>query len=144
MQSGARLSAAIELLDQLHLGWEEGKRAPADAVLSSYFKQRRYMGSKDRAFVSELVYLCLRRGGALQYWAEQSRLREVHPRHIVLLGLVLGLEYPASRVIDWCDGRNYAPKPLLREEKDLLQLYDGEPLENLACPSGRVLTCRIG
>lgn len=134
MQSGARLSAAIELLEQLHLGWEQGKRTPADAALSDYFKKRRYMGSKDRAFVSQLVYLCLRKGGALQYWAERSQLQLVQPRHIVLLALVMGMEYRAQRIIEWCDGRTYAPKPLLREEKDLLIQYDEHPLEKPDMP----------
>lgn len=134
MQAGARLSAAIELLEQMHLGWEEGKRIPADSALSDYYKQRRYMGSKDRAFVSELVYLCLRKGGALQYWAERSALKAVHPRHIVLLGLVMGMDYRASRVIELCDGRQYAPKPLLQEEKDLLLAYDEAPLEKPDMP----------
>lgn len=134
MQAGARLSAAIELLEQMHLGWEEGKRVPADAALSDYYRKRRYMGSKDRAFVSQLVYLCLRQGGALQYWAERSELRQVQPRHIVLLGLVLGMEFPAEKVIDWCDGRGYAVKPLLKEEKDLLTHYDGKSIEHPSMP----------
>lgn len=134
MQPGARVSAAIELLQGLHASWEEGKRLPADAALSDYYKQRRYMGSKDRAFVSEIVYFALRHGGALQWWAEQSALRQIGPRQIVLLTLVMGLDYDPALVADWCDGRQYAPKPLITEERDMLNQCADEPLEHEAMP----------
>lgn len=134
MQPGARISAAIELLASLHDGWEAGRRIPADAALSDYYRQRRYMGSKDRAFVSELIYFTLRHGGALQWWAEQSKLRDITPRQIVLLALVMGLDYDPAKVSDWCDGRNYAPKPLIAEERDLLNDCAEEPLEHANMP----------
>jgi 16S rRNA (cytosine967-C5)-methyltransferase len=102
--------------------------------LSGFYKQRRYMGSKDRGFVSQLVYYCLRQGGALQYWAERSALHEVKPRHIVLLGMVMGLDYSARRVIDACDGKQYAPKPLLAEERAMLEQYENAPISKPDMP----------
>ncbi len=62
MTPPARLQAAIEILDQvIDAAREEG--APADALVSRYFKTRRYAGSKDRRAVRELVFRAIRRTG---------------------------------------------------------------------------------
>lgn len=62
MTPGARLSAAIELLDQIVVGAREGGAA-ADTLIARYFAARRYAGSKDRRMVRELVYAAIRRFG---------------------------------------------------------------------------------
>ena len=60
MRPAARLQAAIEILDAvIAAAREEG--APADTIVSRYFKQRRYAGSKDRRAVRELVFRAIRR-----------------------------------------------------------------------------------
>src|SRR5688500_10592106 len=60
MTPAARLQAAIEILDQvIASAREEG--APADALVTRYFKTRRYAGSKDRRAVRELVFRAIRR-----------------------------------------------------------------------------------
>ena len=62
MTPAARLQAAIEILDQvIDAAREEG--APADALVTRYFKTRRYAGSKDRRAVRELVFRAIRRAG---------------------------------------------------------------------------------
>ncbi len=62
MTPAARLQAAIEILDQvIEAAREEG--APADALVTRYFKTRRYAGSKDRRAVRELVFRAIRRSG---------------------------------------------------------------------------------
>ena len=59
MTPAARVQAAIELLDQI-IEAAENKGAPADRLISAYFKTRRYAGSKDRRAVRELVYRAVR------------------------------------------------------------------------------------
>ncbi len=59
MTPAARVQAAIELLDQVIDG-ARNKGAPADRLISAYFKERRYAGSKDRRAVRELVYRAVR------------------------------------------------------------------------------------
>jgi 16S rRNA (cytosine967-C5)-methyltransferase len=59
MTPAARVQAAIELLDQI-IEAARGKGAPADRLISEYFKARRYAGSKDRRAVRELVYQAVR------------------------------------------------------------------------------------
>ena len=62
MTPGARLSAAIDLLDAIIAAAREGGAA-ADTLIARYFAARRYAGSKDRRAVRELVYEAIRRFG---------------------------------------------------------------------------------
>ena len=59
MTPGARLSAAIELLDAVLAG------APAERELTRWARASRFAGSKDRAAVRDLVYDGLRRRRSL-------------------------------------------------------------------------------
>jgi 16S rRNA (cytosine967-C5)-methyltransferase len=60
MTPAARLQAAIEIVDLvIQSAREQG--APADAIVSRYFKTRRYAGSKDRRAVRELAFSAIRR-----------------------------------------------------------------------------------
>jgi 16S rRNA (cytosine967-C5)-methyltransferase len=60
MTPAARLQAAIELLDDIIASTAEDG-PPADSIVTRYFKQRRYAGSKDRRAVRELVFRAIRR-----------------------------------------------------------------------------------
>lgn len=62
MNPAARAQAAIELVD-LILDAARSGGAAADTLISRYFKDRRYAGSKDRRAVRELVYRAIRRSG---------------------------------------------------------------------------------
>src|SRR4051794_23936119 len=60
MTPAARLQAAIEVLDQV-IASVRDDGPPADSIVTRYFKQRRYAGSKDRRSVRELVFRAIRR-----------------------------------------------------------------------------------
>jgi 16S rRNA (cytosine967-C5)-methyltransferase len=60
MTPAARLQAAIEILD-LVIDSARDQGAPADSLVTRYFKTRRYAGSKDRRAVRELVFRAIRR-----------------------------------------------------------------------------------
>jgi 16S rRNA (cytosine967-C5)-methyltransferase len=60
MTPAARLQAAIEILDLVIASAREDG-APADALVTRYFKTRRYAGSKDRRAVRDLVFRAIRR-----------------------------------------------------------------------------------
>jgi 16S rRNA (cytosine967-C5)-methyltransferase len=60
MTPAARLQAAIEVLDEVITSAREDG-PPADSIVTRYFKQRRYAGSKDRRAVRELVFRAIRR-----------------------------------------------------------------------------------
>jgi len=58
----ARVQAAIEILDEV-IASAKSDGPPADAIVTRYFKTRRYAGSKDRRAVRELVFRAIRRSG---------------------------------------------------------------------------------
>jgi len=60
MTPAARLQAAIEILDEVIVSARD-EGSPADAIVTRYFKHRRYAGSKDRRAVRELVFRAIRR-----------------------------------------------------------------------------------
>src|ERR1700755_1964609 len=60
MTPAARLQAAIEVLDEV-IASARDDGPPADAIVTRYFKQRRYAGAKDRRAVRELVCRAIRR-----------------------------------------------------------------------------------
>lgn len=62
MTPAARVQSAIEILD-LVIASARDDGPPADAIVSAYFKTRRYAGSKDRRAVRELVFSAIRRSG---------------------------------------------------------------------------------
>lgn len=62
MTPAARLQAAAEILDEIVVA-SEADGSPADAIVTRYFKTRRYAGSGDRRAVRELVFRAIRRSG---------------------------------------------------------------------------------
>ena len=62
MTPSARVQAAIEILDQV-IDSARDDGPPADAIVTRYFKTRRYAGSKDRRAVRDLVFQAIRRSG---------------------------------------------------------------------------------
>ncbi|QNM83990.1 RsmB/NOP family class I SAM-dependent RNA methyltransferase [Sphingomonas sabuli] len=62
MTPAARLQAAAEILDLVTASARDDG-PPADAIVTRYFKTRRYAGSKDRRAVRELVFRAIRRTG---------------------------------------------------------------------------------
>jgi len=93
MTPAARLQAAIEVLDEV-IASTRDDGPPADAIVTRYFKHRRYAGSKDRRAVRELVFRAIRR------LAEQPNggrtaiigLVEDEPQLLELFGLPRGPE----------------------------------------------------
>src|SRR3954470_9607547 len=60
MTPAARLQAASEILDEV-ISSARNDGPPADALVTRYFKTRRYAGSGDRRAVRELVFRTIRR-----------------------------------------------------------------------------------
>jgi 16S rRNA (cytosine967-C5)-methyltransferase len=73
MTPAARIQAAIELLDAI-IECARKKGAPADRLISEYFRARRYAGSKDRRAVRELVYGAIRLCGPVPLTGRSAML----------------------------------------------------------------------
>lgn len=119
MLENSRIQAAIELLDEILSGWKDAKRIPADKVIDRYFKDRRFIGSKDRAYVGELVYWVLRNLGLLRFvYPVPSGLSEA--RMLVMGALIHRGDYGLAELRVMCDGSKYAPHTVTPNEIELL------------------------
>ncbi|HEV2567694.1 RsmB/NOP family class I SAM-dependent RNA methyltransferase [Sphingomonas sp.] len=100
MTPPARVQSAIELLDLIIAAARDAGPA-ADRVIASYFKTRRYAGSKDRRAVRELVYGAIRRTGERP---ESGR------------AAILGLAEEQPELQALFDGSSHGPEPRSADE----------------------------
>jgi 16S rRNA (cytosine967-C5)-methyltransferase len=91
MTPAARLQAAIEILDEV-IASARDDGPPADAIVTRYFKTRRYAGSGDRRAVREVVFRAIRRSAAppVDGRAAILGLAEDEPALVDLFGLPRG------------------------------------------------------
>jgi len=102
VRAGARLAAAIEVLDDVLI-----RHRPTAEALADWGKSHRFAGSADRNAIGGLVYDALRRRSSIAWAMESDTSR----------ALVLGAACPAlglsrAGLIAACDGSAYAVAPL--------------------------------
>ena len=120
MTPGARTQAAIELIDQVLMAWMSQKRIPADKMLEGYFKSHRYIGSKDRGAISELVYWVLRHKAAIEWWLERENQRLIG-RAYVLTALILRKEYNPQTIVSLPKDSQFSPSAFTDDEIKLFE-----------------------
>jgi len=86
MTPAARASAIIELLD-LCLDSISSGGAPADQIVSTYFRQRRYAGSKDKRYIRETFYKIMRSYEGRAAWLGEQAM-DISGRSLLLSGAV--------------------------------------------------------
>ena len=111
MTPGARLAAAIEVLDTL-----ARERAAVDDVLRAWGRSHRFAGSKDRRAIAEHVYAALR-ARARSTWRMQAE-----DGRALMLG-VLGAEAAEAGFT----GDAHAPPPITAQEHAHLSAAESEP-----------------
>ena len=126
MTPGARLQAAIELLHEIH-----GGKSPADRATAAFFRNRRYIGAKDRREVLDRAYAVLRRRAALDWWITHAE----HPPHDLerarlIASLVLLDGWSADRIAGSFDGGPYRPQPLDEMERRWLKRIAGRRIDH--------------
>lgn len=108
MQAAAQVQAAIELLDEsITTGY------PADRLMANYFRARRFIGSKDKAAISELFYTALRSRLSLEYLLE---LNELPMTPALLVAALLKLD--GAHLRQTFTGERYQPKRLRHDSID--------------------------
>jgi 16S rRNA (cytosine967-C5)-methyltransferase len=121
MTPAARLAAAIEVLYEI-----EASAKPADSVASWYFKSRRYIGSKDRRAVAEVVWRVLRRKARIDFLLAKLE-HPVDARARVLADFALeGNAYAAEMF----EGPHSAPKPDQHEKRMMEALKGRQPFHH--------------
>ncbi|MGQ9370803.1 RsmB/NOP family class I SAM-dependent RNA methyltransferase [Azospirillum sp. ST 5-10] len=135
MTPAARLQAVIDLLTEI----DETPR-PADAVISAFFRNRRYIGSKDRSAVAETVYAVLRRHARLAWWLERSG-HGATPRARVIANAILGDGRAAAAVATLFSGGKFAPAAFSPAEAKLAAALDSHTLDHPAMPDTVRVEC---
>lgn len=104
MQTGAKYQAVLEIMEQV---WQD--RYPADNIIKEYMRARKYIGSKDRKFITNTVWDVIRHRSRLEFDCGCRTPR------------MLLLTYLKDEDFDIiADGSEYAMAPLTKEEKDKL------------------------
>ena len=124
MTPGARIAAAIEILEKI-----EGAISPADDITSAYLRRRRYIGSKDRRYITEVVYGVQRRQARLD-WLTGSNL----PRIRVIANLFLVNRTPKTELMSIFSGDRYSPSKLIEQEIEILDKLSDQSFEHSDYP----------
>ena len=125
MTPGARISAVIELLDKIDRSYSQ-----AEEVVASYMRGRRYIGAKDRRFVSETVYSMLRHTAHLNWWTRAGSSRD---KMIAYLAKIESMTLHDLRQI--FDGLNYSPPPLNPTEMGTIPTKSDKPTTDSDLPT---------
>jgi 16S rRNA (cytosine967-C5)-methyltransferase len=131
MTPGARLQAAIDLLHAIH-----GGSAPADRATASFFRNRRYIGAKDRREVLDRAYAVLRRRAALDWWIDRSgQAPQDRDRARLIASLALLDGWTPDRIAGSFDGGPYRPETLDEAERRIAKAVAGKDIEAPEQPS---------
>jgi 16S rRNA (cytosine967-C5)-methyltransferase len=106
MRTGARIRAAIEVLDEVL-----NRHRPVAGALSDWGKNHRFAGSGDRAAIGNLVYDALRRKRSLA-----AQMGSDATRAVVLAAAPRALGLAPDAVIASADGSAHAAEPLSEAE----------------------------
>lgn len=110
MRPGARISAAIEIIDDI-----VNRHRPASVALADWGKSHRFAGSGDRSAIGTVVYDTLRvRAGAAAVMGAET------PRALVLGALREAEGHTVEEIAALCSGEAFAPAPLEASEQQRL------------------------
>lgn len=107
MKPGARIAAAIEVLEQILNRYQ-----PVSMALTDWGKAHRFAGSGDRNAIGGMVYDALRRRSSIA-WALGSDT----PRALAVGAASSALDLTPEAVIAACDGADHSPEPLTEVER---------------------------
>ncbi len=135
MTPAARIEATLELLKEI-----ADLPRPADALVSAYFRARRYIGSHDRGDVSARLYAVLRHQARLDWWLDKTGASR-GPRGRLLVWLVLGEKLKAKSIDEMFNGGKFNPEPLTKEEQAGLCKLEGGTVEHPDMPEATRAEC---
>lgn len=125
---GARIQAAIELLAEVL-----ASPRPADGVISAWFRERRYIGAKDRKAVHERLYDILRRKARLAWWLDRID-EETTPRSLALAHLALADHAKLDHLNTLFDGEKFCPARLSSDERKWATELERHRLDHAEMP----------
>lgn len=135
MTPAARLQAVIDLLTEI----DETPR-PADAIISAFFRARRFIGSKDRTAIAETTYAVLRHHARLRWWLARTD-SAVTPRLRLIAYLSLVEGKTTEDIAEGFSGAKFAPARCDDAEKKGLAKLDGQTLAHPDMPEAVAVEC---
>lgn len=135
MTPAARVQAVIEILNEVL-----AEPKPADTVASAYFRNRRFIGSKDRGAINLRFFRVMREYHRLSWWIKKSG-GQVDARTLTIADLILGHELDARAANEMFSGGQYAPLEMTKPERDLVRELMGKSLETADMPERERLEC---
>jgi 16S rRNA (cytosine967-C5)-methyltransferase len=118
MKSGGRISAAIEILNEV-----VNRHQPIAIALADWGKAHRFAGSGDRNAIGGIVYDALRKRASIAFAFGVDC-----PRALALGAAPAALALTPDELIAACDGQNHAPEALSEaEQAGLTRPLDGAP-----------------
>lgn len=135
MTPAARIQATIEILDRLSEG-----RMPLDTIVGDYMRNRRYIGSKDRAAVANGVYELIRHKARIEWWLQANKL-SLDIRGFVIASVCLLQERKIKDIEKLFDGSKYGPDKLDKKESDFIAKINGNNINHPDMPDHVRLEC---
>lgn len=132
MNPSARVKATIDVLEKIN-----ASKIPMDATIGDYMRNRRYIGSKDRADIVERLYGIMRAWARLGWHLQQAGAADT-PRTRVVVWLQLGEGRTQAEAEKMFDGSHYGPAPLVEGEFITLKSRD---LNDPAMPEAVRVEC---
>jgi 16S rRNA (cytosine967-C5)-methyltransferase len=129
MQQSAQLQSVIDVINE----WKTVRNRPFDHILNEYFRNRRFIGSKDRQQISWLCYEIFRHKLMLEWWAEWGMKKpclEAEDAYAVkILSVYLSLVRKKSpgEINELFSGEKYGLRPLERVERQMIETIWKQP-----------------
>jgi len=133
MYEAARINAVVELVNSFQDTWKTSKPLPTDVIINKYFKQRRYVGSKDRGAIAEIAYFVIRNYSKLDWYANLCKQQST-ARIIVIAALLLHYKKKLPDIHNFFNGEKFFPAKLSESEGKAAKQLENQDIINDLMP----------
>lgn len=129
MQQSAHLQSVVDVINE----WKTLRHKPFDHILNQYFKDRRFIGSKDRQQISWICYEVFRHKLILEWWAEWAMKKpcieaeEAYAVKLVAVYFNLVRKKSPGEINELFSGEKYGVRPLERVERQMIETIWKQP-----------------
>lgn len=114
MLEPARVNSVIELITACEAAWHGPNKRPSDIIIHHYFRDCRYIGSKDRAAIAKLTYYIIRNYAALSWWCMQQGISS--PRALCIAALLFERKLTITELKSLFTGERHVADELSERE----------------------------
>lgn len=122
MTPSARIQAIIDVFEEV-----DAANQPMDNVIGDYMRGRRYIGSKDRAYIMSFIYDMARAHAKVVWWVKHLEMKN-DARNRVLVGLTIFNGYELNKVETLFDGDRYGAPQMAEKERKFVAKMVGKDI----------------